>query len=47
MELATYRGKSIESLSKTELLEALEDMYRYYESRLEGKDDIIRLHKEG
>jgi len=46
IKIATYRGKPIESLSKEELIEALNDMASYYESRLEGKDQIIELIKQ-
>ena len=43
-EIATYRGKPIESLTKEELIDALNEMANYYELRLETKDRIIKLY---
>jgi len=45
MKLAAYRGKPIETLSKEELIVALNELAEYYESRLSNKDKIINLYK--
>ncbi len=44
-KMATYRGIPIEELTKEELIVALNEMAEYYESRLNGKDQIISLYK--
>ena len=45
--IATYRDKPIEELTKKELIIALNEMWAYFETRLEGKDKIISLYKVG
>ena len=44
-KIATYRGIPIEKLTKEELIVALNEMAAYYESRLDGKEQIINLYK--
>lgn len=45
-KLSIYRGKSIEKLTREELIIALNEMATYYEARLANKDKIINLYKK-
>jgi hypothetical protein len=45
LEIATYRGKPIKELTRDELITALNEQARYYESRLNGKNQLVGLYK--
>ena len=46
MKIALWCGEPVENFTKTELLEALNDMTEYYEKRIKGLRDIIDLEGE-